>query len=79
MMGAKDACSYLANGRAELFHLLLFSWHVGDEHVLTKRGRLQITKNQGMLLRPVSLEELMSLGIGVAVYIVFCETRSRKL
>lgn len=64
-------------GRA--FPSLAFSWDVGDEHVLIERDRLQITKNQGMLLRPFSLEELMALGIGVAAYIVFCEVRNRKL
>lgn len=43
-MGTKDAYSDPVNDSAELFHLLLFSWDVGDEHVVTERNRLQITK-----------------------------------
>lgn len=72
----------LVNGSAELFHLLLFSWDVRDECVLIESNRLQMTKKtivaQGVLLGPVSLEELMALGIGMAAYIVSYETRSRK-
>lgn len=33
-----------SSGSAELFHLLLFSWDMGEEHALIERNRLQITK-----------------------------------
>lgn len=44
LLGTKDAYSDLASGSTELSHLLLFSWDVGDEHVLIERNGLQITK-----------------------------------
>lgn len=43
-------------------HLLVFSW---DEHVLMERNRLQI--KSPLVLRPVSVDELVAPGIGMAV------------